>query len=479
MKPAYKVHHPMPLTFARSQALKIDASDKVDTPTGDLSLPYMEITNWQDAISSAVKMRSLSDLSRNCRNFKLFLQGLPDDIQFPPSVFNPHSFTDLLLEPLFEANQIDVIISIIELYDRIFEKCHILHPWQFLRPALCQRFQTLLHIGHDSLTASLVRFLARMPDGTPESAERAIAACPFELVRSISDRGNGYLVSEAIACYVRALSETGLPDDQTVDAVTFFVDRLANARFHAVSELVWAIRAVVKRPSVCQAVVDGVPALPIVLAQRVRSADEYVRRGIAVILGSLAAAGCRMPGYDRKILVDAMWNDNCAVVRCLAVSAITFMILNSRNQEQEDRFSNQEVSEIVRKMIRKCHEESFIVCQEMVNALPRIVKSAVPVHAYRAIVSDGLFEGLGRLVVNLGLREAERGRAVFGLITDMFRVSLIDGWARECVEAFENEGGWAILDALMDVQDEKLITGIDELSRRINEWQSQEDSFHE
>jgi hypothetical protein len=301
-------------------------------------------------------------------------------------------------------------------------------------------------------------------------------ACPFWFLEILAGRDTkgyypAYPVWEAISCYVRVLSETGIPDNRAVSAVTFFVEGLKSVNFSALREFVWAIQAVVGRAAVCQAIVDGVPSLPVELANHANWDDTDVRRGIVLIFGTLASASCRMPGYDRNIVVNAIMNDTCERVRCVAVWAVGSMILNSRNQNEGDQFTHDEVHGITQMLINCCHEESFLVCTSIITNLPRIVKFGLPSHSYRLIVADRIFEALARLAQHDAMREV--ARPILGLIADLFRTSLTQGWTEACVQAFENEDGPEILEALGEVQDNALNADVNELCRRLDEWKGQ------
>jgi hypothetical protein len=67
---------------------------------------------------------------------------------------------------------------------------------------------------------------------------------------------------------------------------------------------------------------------------------------------------------------------------------------------------------------------------------------------------------------------------MFGLIVDLFWTALVEGWAGECIATFEEEGGEEILEALREVEDDRLAAGIDELGRRIEEWKWQNNIPH-
>jgi hypothetical protein len=257
----------------------------------------------------------------------------------------------------------------------------------------------------------------------------------------------------------------------------FFVDSLKEfvreVDVVGVREFVWAIQAVVGRTVVCQAVVDGVPGLPVELARCAKWRDANVQRGVVLILGSLAVVGCRMPGYDRRIVVNAIMNGRCEKVRCIAVYATAKMILNSKNQNVEDQFSDDEVHEIVQMLISRCYDESFLVCEEIIVVLPRIVKYAMETYVYRLIVADHVFGALARLAQHDAMREVGQAKPVLSLITDLFLQALAEGWAGACLQAFEDEGGLEILVILRELNNDGLNAHIDEFCRRVEEWKVQ------
>jgi hypothetical protein len=476
MRALYKAqsvgHHRVPIA---------DPKDS-DTLSDDLTQRYRLLTFYLASISTAMETRRAPDLAMRCRDLKIFFQNCPHPSDLPLSIFNPCLFVQTILPPFFQSDHVPLLVSILELFDKIFYAFKIQEPAQFLRPEVCERLSALLHLRHDELTAPIIRLLSRMPDGTRMSAERCIVACPFpalvELARTDANGHNaGYIVWEAIACYVRALSETGVPDDQAVSAVGFYVEGLKSANFAARRELIWAVQAVVSRSVVCQAVVDGVPALAPELAGHVTWDDPDVRRGIVLIFGHLAVAGCKMPGYDRQIVLNAMWNDGDENVRCVAVWATAAMILNPTEQDEADRFSERQVREIVQDMLERASGESFLVSTEVLTHIPSIVKSAVSIPAYRAIVAHGFFEALAALSGHTALREPYRAGPVLGMIADIFRAALHEGWAAECVSTFEKQDGWEILQAMTEVEDNKLAAEVEEIQRRIEAWKT-ENSYH-